>query len=113
MTDDVIDGIIETLSQPYIAGLSILGGEPFEPENQGEVLRMIRAAKERNPGKTVWIYSGFTLEQLQGDRRTDAVDEILSLADVLIDGPYIEEQRNIMLRFRGSENQRIIDLKTL
>ncbi len=107
--------LLKALEPSYIAGLSILGGEPFEPENQTEVCQLLKSVKEMYPDKTVWIYSGFTYEELSGERpsraRTECTDEILEGADILVDGPFVEELKNIALPFRGSENQRIIDLK--
>lgn len=105
--------ILEMLSPPYIAGLSVLGGEPFEPSNQRALLPFLRRVKAAYPGKNIWCYSGFTLEELQTDGsrpRCEATDEMLSLLDVLVDGRFVEELKDISLRFRGSRNQRLIDL---
>lgn len=98
----------------YIAGLSLLGGEPFEPENQPHVLALCRKVRERFPGKTIWCYSGYTLEtdMLAGKLGPREVTmELLSLLDVLVDGEFHEAEKNPQLRFRGSGNQRIIDVK--
>ena len=97
---------IGSIAPDYIAG------EPFEPENQEGVLGLIRKVKEKYPGKSVWVYSGFTLEELRSGSRASGktCDEILSLIDVLVDGRFVQEKYNISLRFRGSENQRIIDM---
>ena len=108
--------IIASLAPDYIAGLTVLGGEPFEPENQAEVLSLVTAVKSRYPHKTVWVYSGFTYEELLSGSRaaTDTARALLQQIDVLVDGRFIEDQKNISLAFRGSENQRLIDLpKTL
>ena len=107
------NAIIESLKPDYIAGLSILGGEPFEKENQPEVLKLVARAKKECPDKSVWIYSGFTFEELLGGSRASGqtAEEILKLADVLVDGRFDKTKKNISLKFRGSENQRIIDLK--
>ena len=108
--------IVASLAPDFIAGLTILGGEPFEVENQAEVLSLVTEVKARYPQKTVWIYSGFTYEELLSGSRaaTPTARAILQKADVLVDGRFIEEQKNISLAFRGSENQRLIDLpKTL
>lgn len=104
--------IIASLAPDYIAGLTVLGGEPFEPENQAEVLSLVTAVKSRYPHKTVWVYSGFTYEELLSGSRaaTDTARALLQQIDVLVDGRFIEEQKNISLAFRGSENQRVIDL---
>ena len=111
---DVEDEILEGLSPAYIAGLTVLGGEPMEPENQPVVLGLLRRVRELYPAKSIWCYSGYTLERdlvPGGAVYTSWTDELLSLIDVLVDGEFIEEKKNISLRFRGSENQRLIDLK--
>ena len=112
-TEETETAIIESLKPDYIAGLSILGGEPFEKENQPEVLKLVARAKKECPDKSVWIYSGFTFEELLGGSRASGqtAEEILKLADVLVDGRFDKTKKNISLKFRGSENQRIIDLK--
>ena len=105
--------IFAELEKPFVAGLTLLGGDPFEPENQRQLLPLLRAVREHFPTKTVWAYSGYTLETLQreGSRpHCEATQEMLSLIDVLVDGPFVQEKRNLRLRFRGSENQRLIDL---
>lgn len=105
--------ILQALAPDYIQGLSLLGGDPFEPENQRELLRLLRSVKSAFPKKNIWAYTGYTLEKLQnaeGHPRCEATDEMLSMIDILVDGPFIEAKKNISLRFRGSENQRIIDL---
>ena len=105
--------ILQALAPDYIQGLSLLGGDPFEPENQRELLRLLRSVKSAFPKKDIWAYTGYTLERLQnaeGHPRCEATDEMLSMIDILVDGPFIEAKENISLRFRGSENQRIIDL---
>lgn len=92
----------------------MLGGEPLEPENQTALAPFIENIKAIYPGKTIWIYTGFTYERLfDSDCRahTEHIYKILKCADVLVDGPFIEERKNLTLRFRGSDNQRIIDLK--
>lgn len=112
-TEETQQEIVKLLNADYISGLSILGGEPFEPENQRALLPLLRQVKERYPGKNIWCYTGylFDRELLKESRaRCEVTDEILSLTDVLVDGEFIQEQRNISLRFRGSENQRIIDV---
>lgn len=112
-TEETQQEIVGLLNADYISGLSILGGEPFEPENQRALLPLLRQVKERYPGKNIWCYTGylFDRELLNESRaRCEVTDEILSLTDVLVDGEFIQEQRNISLRFRGSENQRIIDV---
>ncbi len=98
--------ILEALDKEYIEGFSILGGEPFENENKETVYNVIRTVKEKFPQKTIWCYSGFCFEELAESSRN-----ILELVDVLVDGPFVEEKKNLRLKFRGSENQRIIDVK--
>ena len=105
-TKEVEDEVIKSLQPSYIKGLSVLGGEPFEPENQRDVLELIRRVKSE-------IYSGFTYEELLSSSRAalPTAREILLAADILVDGRYDKNLRNISLAFRGSENQRIIDLR--
>lgn len=107
-TDDTIRYILSTLKEG-IDGLSILGGEPFEPENLRELYRLIFRVSLVG-GYSVWMYSGYTWEQLiaRDDRVTTSV---LRLIDVLVDGPFVEAEKDISLRFRGSRNQRIIDVQ--
>lgn len=112
-TPDTEEEILRLLSPPYIAGLSLLGGEPFEPSNQRALLPFLRRVRETYPAKNIWCYSGFTLEELRTDGsypRCESTDEMLSLLDVLVDGRFMEEYKDISLRFRGSRNQRLIDL---
>ena len=105
--------IIKMLEPDFINGLTLLGGEPMEPQNQRSLLPFVKKVRETLPNKTVWCYSGFTYEELltEGSHpRCEVTDELLSLIDVLVDGKFIEEQKDISLRFRGSANQRILDL---
>ena len=106
------DRIIQALSPAHIKGLSLLGGEPFEPDNQRALLPLLRRVKEKYPEKEIWCYSGYTLEELRtaGRARCEATDEMLSLLDVLVDGPFVEAQKDLNLRFRGSANQRILNV---
>ena len=111
--EGVQDYLLSLLSRSYIDGLTLLGGEPFETENQRALLPFLERVKRELPEKTVWAYSGYTYEQLTGTGAPvcEATAKILGLVDVLVDGRFIEEKKNIRLLFRGSENQRIIDLK--
>lgn len=112
-TDKVLAEIMEALAPDYIQGITILGGEPFEPSNQRGLLSLYHAIRETYPEKNIWVYTGYTLEEdlLKESRaRIDITDEILSMIDVLVDGEFMIEKKNIMLKFRGSENQRIIKL---
>ena len=109
----VEDDIIEATRPRWINGLSLLGGEPFEPDNQRALLPLLRRTRNELPGKTIWCYSGYTLdgELWQPSRaRCEATDEMLSLLDVLVDGEFVAAQKDLSLRFRGSANQRIIDV---
>ena len=110
------DIVLGYLAPSYIAGLSILGGEPMEPENQRALVPFIRRLRDRfGLTKTIWVYTGCVLEthlKAEGSRwRTEVTDEFLTLIDVLVDGPFVEEKKDISLKFRGSSNQRIIDMK--
>ncbi|MCD7928832.1 MAG: anaerobic ribonucleoside-triphosphate reductase activating protein [Clostridiales bacterium] len=105
--------ILDACDKPYIRGLSLLGGEPFEPANQKALLPLLRRFRERFPDKTVWCYSGYNYEMdmLTGQLGDWAVTkELLSLLDVLVDGEFVQDQKDLNLRFRGSANQRIIDV---
>jgi anaerobic ribonucleoside-triphosphate reductase activating protein len=113
-TRETEDRLLSMLAPGYIDGLTLLGGEPMEPENQRALLPLLRRVRAERPGKNVWCYTGYTLEtDLLSDSRArcEATDEMLSLIDVLVDGEFIEDRKNISLSFRGSENQRIIDMK--
>ena len=106
--------VLAALSPDYIAGLSLLGGEPFEPSNQKGLLPFIREFKLRFPQKTIWCYTGYTFDNgimKEVQANCEETRELLSLIDVLVDGPFIEELKDIRLKFRGSSNQRVIDMK--
>ena len=111
-TQQTEDEILSLLQPPYIRGLTLLGGEPMEPDNQRALLHLLQRVRTELPQKDVWCYSGYTLEQLTGQSRArcEVTDELLTMIDVLVDGEFVEEKRNISLKFRGSENQRLIDL---
>ncbi len=110
--DSAMKEILLAADNPSVRGLTVLGGEPMEPENQGDVLAILRQFKEKYPEKTVWLYTGNTYEELTGDHRTNTehTEELLSFVDILVDGRFIEEEKSLGLRFRGSKNQRIIDM---
>lgn len=113
-TEETEEAILKMLSPAYIRGLTLLGGEPFEPSNQRALVPFLEKVREIYPQKDIWSFSGFTLEELQTDGshpRCEVTDRMLSLLDVLVDGRYVEELRNLSLRFRGSSNQRLIDMK--
>lgn len=112
-TEAVEDEILQALKPSYIQGLSLLGGEPFEPANQQALLPFIRRFKEMYPEKNLWCYSGYNFEQdmLTGKLGPEEITmELLSYIDILVDGEFVLELKNPKLRFRGSENQRIIDV---
>ena len=112
-TEDTENAVIEELTPDYMAGITLLGGEPMEPVNQRGLLPLLKRIRKELPQKTVWAYTGYVYEDLlEGGRaHCEVTEELLSLCDILVDGPFIAEKKNISLRFRGSENQRIIDLK--
>ncbi len=112
LTKDTEHEILEAMKPSYINGLTLLGGEPMEPSNQRALLPFLKRLKEQFPKKTVWCFSGYTFEELTGSSRArcDVTDEVLSLIDVLVDGEFKEELKDISLRFKGSSNQRIIDV---
>jgi anaerobic ribonucleoside-triphosphate reductase activating protein len=111
-TKETEDEVIEALKPDYISGLTLLGGEPFEPQNQKVLVKFLKRVKTELPQKTIWCYSGYTYEELTGEPRArcEVTDEMLSMIDVLVDGEFVQEKRNISLQFRGSENQRLIDV---
>lgn len=112
-TQQTIDRILEMLKPGYIKGLTLLGGEPFEPENQGPVVELLRQIKAKYPQKSIWAFSGYLFDRdILSGRLGDweITKEYLSYLDVLVDGPFVEAKKNLSLRFRGSENQRIIDV---
>lgn len=113
-TQETEKEILEALAPSYINGLSLLGGEPFEPRNQEVLISLLRKVKERYPEKDIWCYSGylFDKELLSESRaRCEYTDEMLSMLDVLVDGRFVEALKDIRLVFRGSSNQRVIDVK--
>jgi anaerobic ribonucleoside-triphosphate reductase activating protein len=114
-TEKVATEIVDSLKPAYINGLTILGGEPMEVRNQPEVWRLIERIRKEVPGKSIWIYSGYTWEELRDPQnkrtQTEFTSQILENIDVLVDGEFVLEKKNISLRFRGSENQRIIDVQ--
>lgn len=115
-TQDTIDEILKSIESDYINGLSLLGGEPFEPENQLGLINLLRQYKNKFPNKTIWCWSGYLYEEIidkNNKIHTDVTDEMLSYIDVLVDGEFKEELKDISLKFRGSSNQRIIYLKPL
>ncbi len=110
-TEQTIQTILDMLRPDYIRGLTLLGGEPFEPQNQGAVVALLRRIKAEMPEKTIWAFTGYLLEKDLLSGRLGDTREYLSYLDVLVDGPFIEAKKNLNLQFRGSENQRIIDMR--
>ncbi len=117
--ESIAKKILDELGAPYIAGLSLLGGEPLEPSNQEALYPFVKEVKRRYPEKPIWCYTGFVLDEKKGvlkekKKNTPYTKDLISSFDVLVDGPYIEKLKNIRLKFRGSSNQRVIDVqKTL
>ena len=113
-TDEVASEIIKSLEPYYVNGLTLLGGEPFEPKNQPTLTAFLRRVRAEAPDKNIWCFTGFTLDkELTVDGaypRTEYTDEMLSMIDVLVDGRFVNSLKNISLRFRGSTNQRVIDM---
>lgn len=114
--EEIQSKILKELESDYIAGLSLLGGEPLEPQNQVALLPFVKRVKELYPNKTVWCYTGNILNERKGiltdkHKNTPVTKELISLIDVLVDGPFIEELKDVRLKFRGSSNQRVIDVK--
>lgn len=112
-TQDTIDSILAMLKPSYVKGITLLGGEPFEPENQPELVALLRQIRATYPEKSVWAFSGYLFDKdiLPGKLGDPAITkEFLSYVDVLVDGRFVEEKKDLTLRFRGSSNQRIIDV---
>ena len=112
-TKETEDEIIRLLAPSYIQGLTLLGGEPFEPENQKELAGLLKRVRETYPDKDIWCYTGYLydVDLPEGGRvHTEVTEEMLSYSDVLVDGEFIEEEKDVTLVFRGSRNQRIIEL---
>ena len=112
-TEETEELLLRELEPDYIDGLSLLGGEPFEPQNQAVLLPFLRRVKERYPKKKIWCYTGYLYDRdLLGESRArcEYTDEMLSLIDIMVDGEFVQELYSITLQFRGSSNQRIIDV---
>ena len=110
-TEETVETIINMLRPGYIRGLTLLGGEPFEPQNQDTVVQLLRRVKAELPEKSIWAFSGYLFDRDILSGRLGDTKEYLSYLDVLVDGPFIQSKKNLSLRFRGSENQRLIDVK--
>ena len=109
-TENTMQELLYDLSKPYIKGLTLSGGHPLDPHNAPKVLEIVKRVKMVFPNKDIWIYSGYVWEDIIKD---NTLKEILKCTDVLVDGAYVDELRDISLAFRGSSNQRIIDVKNI
>ena len=111
-TAEVEDQIIESMKYDYVAGLTLLGGDPFEEENQAVLAPFMNRFKTQCPNKNVWAFTGYLLEDLLpgGRKHTEYTNDLLATIDILVDGPFVLARKNLWLKFRGSENQRLIDL---
>lgn len=116
-TEETEKEILDALDKDFISGLTVLGGEPFEPENQKVLMPFLKKVKQTFPKKNIWCYSGYIyetdLKSVDGKKHTEFTDEMLSCIDVLVDGPFIADEKDITLEFRGSKNQRILKLNQL
>ena len=113
-TEEEIDKVMKELDHPYVSGLSLLGGEPLERVNQQGLLPLVKKVKEKFPEKNIWCYTGYTFDKDVMDdmcNKWEETPELLSYLDVVVDGKFEEEKKDIKLRFRGSSNQRVIDVK--
>lgn len=110
-TEETIEAILDMLRPSYIRGLTLLGGEPFEPQNQNAVVQLLRRVRAELPQKSIWAFSGYLFDQDILSGRLGDTAEYVSYLDVLVDGPFIVSKKNLSLRFRGSDNQRLIDVK--
>ena len=113
-TQDTIETILQMLRPAHIKGLTLLGGEPFEPQNQGPIVELLRQVKAEYPEKSIWAFSGYLFDRDILAARLgpwEITREYLRYLDVLVDGPFVEAKKNLSLRFRGSENQRLIDVQ--
>ena len=113
-TEAVQEDVLRHLNHHYIEGLTLLGGEPMEPVNQEALLPFIKKVRERLPEKSIWCFTGYDFESdILGRmmKESQVTRELVALFDVMVDGKFVEEKKNLSLRFRGSENQRILDVK--
>lgn len=113
-TQETEDYIVSELSKPWYHGITLLGGEPFEPENQRTLITLLKRIKKDLPDKNVWAFTGFVYDKdlvAGGRKHCEVTDELMTLIDVLVDGPFKEKLKDVTLVFRGSSNQRLIDMK--
>ena len=114
--EKIQEEILESLKPVYVKGLTLLGGEPFEPENQEALLPFVQKVREQYPNKDIWAFTGYIydVDLVEGGRKyCEVTEELLAMIDVLVDGPFIAEQKDLMLKFRGSKNQRVLDMKKI
>ena len=112
-TEETEEKLLQMLKPDYLNGLTLFGGEPMEPQNQRALVPFLKRVREAYPNKNIWCFTGFTYEVLKTDGshpRCEVTDEMLSLIDVLVDGRYVDELKDLTLQFRGSSNQRLIDM---
>ena len=112
-TQETVDYILSLLAPSYVKGLTLLGGEPFEPQNQPALVDLLRQVKTKYPEKSIWAFSGYLFDRdMLSGKLGDAeiLKEFLSYLDVLVDGPFVQSKKDLTLRFRGSSNQRLIDV---
>ncbi len=115
-TSETEEEILKAMEPVYITGFTLLGGEPFEPENQKVLVGLLKNIRTKFPQKTIWCYTGYTydVDLIKGGKvYTDVTDEMLSYIDTLVDGEFVEEKKDLMLEFRGSSNQRLLDLNKI
>ena len=116
-TEETEKEVMEALDKDFISGLTVLGGEPFEPENQQVLAPFLEKVKERFPDKSIWCFSGYLydkdIQPQDGKKHTEYTDRMLACIDTLVDGPFILSERDISLQFRGSRNQRILNIKAM
>ena len=113
-TEDIQKQLLSSLDHDYIEGLTLLGGEPMEPSNQESLLPFIKAVREHLPGKTIWCFTGYDFEKdILGKmmKTSEVTRELIPLFDVMVDGKFVAEKKNLSLKFRGSENQRVLNVK--
>lgn len=106
-TEDIEEKFLKAINKPYIKRVTFIGGEPLAYQNVKDVFRLVKYIKEKYPDKSIWIYTGYNFEELNKEQK-----EVVLMCDILVDGAYIDELRDYTLRFRGSSNQRIIDVNT-
>ena len=107
-TDEVFDEMMSMLAHPDVDGLSILGGEPLAPQNIGQVLAMCRKVKQHLPDKTIWLWTGYIVDDIKL-----SCPELFNYIDTIVDGPYVKELYSSKIQYRGSSNQRVINVKTI